>query len=89
VRPITDRTGYLCGIEPEDVSEGIKKSCEYRFIERGAESGALLDDLHIIPPDLAKLVVLWENLPDTVKGDILARAESSVSLSKPPRHKTT
>ena len=79
----------LRGVEPDGVSKGTKKSYECELVEGGAESGALLDDLRIIPPDLARLVELWDNLPDTVKGDILALAESSVNPSELPRHKTT
>ena len=76
-------------LEPGSLTLESINTCEYGNIEGGAESGALSDDLLIIPPDLARLVELWDSLPDTVKGDILTLAESSADLSEFQRHKTT
>ena len=53
------------------------------------ESGTVDALFDCIPPDLARLVELWAGLPDTLKGDIIALAESSADLSELPRHKTT
>ena len=79
----------LRGVEPESVNKESINTCKFGNIEGGAESGALYDDLLIIPPDLARLVGLWDSLPDTVKGEIIALAESSADLSEFQRHKTT
>ena len=76
----------LRGLEPQCANGDFTSSCEYGGVEGGAESGAMLDDLLIIPPDLARLVELWDTLSETLREDILALAETSTEL---PRHETT
>ena len=77
------------GLEPNDVTNAEQSNCPLIGLQSGTECGTVNPDIDSSPPDLAKLVELWEHLPDTVKGDILTQAESSVNLPELPRHKTT
>ena len=77
------------GLEPNNVTNEEQNGYPMTGLQGGAKSGAVDADFDSFPPDLARLVELWDNLSDTIKGDIIALAESSVNLPELPRHKTT